>query len=168
MTSEHAFDEQEARRLIETALGAEDRFAGLVERAEQSATAFATAADAYVRDDLEGSSAALAEYTNHANTHAQGCYDLCCAGAAATAALFAGISGECGHVECGVRLDSVDAPDLMTRWAIDCVNAAADKRPDLLGMTLNMVYGLIGADGLHLMTTVFVDLYARVSRLVAD
>src|SRR5690606_32391636 len=117
LTSEHAFDEQEARRLIETALGAEDRFAGLVERAEQSATAFATAADAYVRDDLEGSSAALAEYTNHANTHAQGCYDLCCAGAAATAALFAGISGECGHVECGVRLDSVDAPDLMTRWA---------------------------------------------------
>lgn len=165
MATELPSEDEEARRLIETALGAEDQFAGLVERAEQSSTAFA-AAEAYARDDLERSSEALAEYTAAAPTTAQGCYDLCCAGATQTAELLAGESGECGH-EWGFRLDTAVAPDLLTRWAIDCVNAAADKRPDLLGMTLNMVHAVAGADGLHLMTTVFVDLHKKVSRLIA-
>lgn len=171
--SEETFDQNEARRLIEAALGDADaarEFAELAERAEGSTAAFLAAAEAYGRDDLPGSAAALEGYADATTSVDRAAFDLCAAGAAKVAGLFVGREAPCGHDECSkvLRLDDEGAPNIWIATAIRLVNAAADQQPNVIVELLVMVHGFAGGDGLRTLATSLVDTYTQVSEMVTE
>ncbi len=166
--SEDTYDETDARRLIETVFGTGDKFAEYTERADKAATAFIDAAEAYARSELVASAMTLENYVNDAESRAQGCFDLCTAGAAKVAALFADLK-PCEHEECdGVRLDMEGAPDEITRTAIQIVNTAADREPVMLGVILSTLHDLAGPSGLQVLASALIDMYPQVCDMVRD
>lgn len=170
--SEETFDQDEARRLISAALGGLDseEFSELVERAENSSAVFLEAAEAYRADNLLECAAVIERYLDSSASADRATFDLCASGATKVAALFADVPTHEAHGECTgeVRLDADSAPNIIIRTAIQCVNAAADNNPEVVGELLVIVHGFAGTEGLGMLATSLVDTYTEVSRMVAE
>lgn len=174
MSSEGTFDEDEARRLINTALGSEDRFGEVMDRATASVLAFCEAAKAYAADDLLKSAQVMESFVRHAKNPHTGVHDLCASGAAIVAAMFAGRTRTCTApgCKCGevmqARIEPPDAEDGWTVAAVACINAAADKDPETIEHNLAVIYDVAGTPGLQRVVTSMVHAHMKVSEMVAE